>query len=236
MKRSRMLVLALFAAFWSMTPAAGQEKKEDRKPLYLVNSFYPREPGLQWVYRVFSGKGGQMREERGKVIITAEKTEDLPFKDLGEGGKEVIKSDKDKNQIWVRCTRFKVSDDRGEKTQYEDVGILEEGVYRFRSADKEMVPPLRFFSFDLKNNKTWKVSSRSEEKKVEGTFSADGAMVKVPAGVFENTIHIFAKDFPVGDQKMDVEYWFADKVGMVKQRVKLGDTEMILELEKGPAK
>src|SRR5262249_41263223 len=152
---------------------------------------------------------------------SAEKTEDLPLKELGQSGKEVISSDKDKAQVWVRCTRFKVSDDRGEKTQYEYVGLLDNGVYRFRSADKDIVPPLRFFSFELKNSKSWKVSSRSEDKTIEATFSAEGAMVKVPAGVFENTIHISAQDFPVGDQKMDVEYWFAEGVGMVKQRVKL---------------
>src|SRR5262249_16798837 len=154
--------------------------------------------GSQWVYRVFKTTSGQLREERSKVIITAEKTEELPYRIVGSEGKEVIYA-RDGTQVWVRCTRFKISDDPAQKPQFEDIAVLKDvgpgfdGVYRVRSADKDLVPPLRFFSFDS-DKKPWKALSRMDDKKFDVTFSSELATVTVPAGKFDGAYHIFAKD------------------------------------------
>lgn len=114
---------------------------------------------------------------------------------------------------------------------FEDVAILEDGFYRFRAADKEIVPALQFFKLPLQAGEKWRVSSVSEGQKIAATFTAEDDVIEVPAGKFK-TKYIVSKDFQF-EKKMEMETWFAADVGMVKQRVKVGANEpIVLELEK----
>ena len=42
---------------------------------------------------------------------------------------------------------------------------------------------------------------------------------------------VSAPDFQVGPEKMALEIWFAPNVGIVQQRVRVGNNEVLLELE-----
>jgi hypothetical protein len=52
----------------------------------------------------------------------------------------------------------------------------------------------------------------------------------VPAGQFQAK-HVWSKDFQLGADKMTLEYWFAEDVGIVKQHVHVSNSDVILELE-----
>lgn len=196
--------------------------------------FFPLRVGHQWFYRVVHVKDGQAKAEPGnvpfeKTIVTAERIEELPRKELDKENKIVEVQDASKKPVILRTMRLKV--ESGQKILYENVAVLAEGAYRFKAADKEIVPPLLFFKFDLGTTKTWRISCQSEGKKVEGTFTGAAAKVKTPSGERDG-IHIASKDLTFGEQRMELEYWFAGGFGMVRQRVKLGGSEFFLELEK----
>jgi len=65
-----------------------------------------------------------------------------------------------------------------------------------------------------------------------GAFVATEEPVVVPAGKFPITVAIRTQDFKVGAQDLTVTAWYAPDVGMVKQHVKIGSHDVILELEK----
>ena len=153
------LMLVVLIPCWCGLPAMGQQYRDH----------YPLQVGSQWTYRVTQVREPQVKEEPGKVpfekvIITVEKLEDLPLKDLGKDEQETVVQDKDKKPVLVRSARLKV--ESGQKTLYENVALRADGVHRLRAADKDIVPPLIFFKFDW--SKSWTVSCRSEGKKMHG--------------------------------------------------------------------
>jgi hypothetical protein len=188
------------------TPLAGQEKT-------FETPYYPLRPGSTWYYRA----GDQ------KVIIRVEKQELLETK--WEAAKDGDKEKGDK----VLATRLKVSG--SDQSLAEHVAVLSDGVYRLTSAGKAIAPPLRFFKLPLAKGETWHCKSQSEGLTLQGTFTANEEKIAVPAGKFD-TMAVQAPDFQIGTRKLSVQYWFAPKVGLVKQRVLEGGREIILELEK----
>ncbi|MCI0376961.1 MAG: hypothetical protein L0215_05105 [Gemmataceae bacterium] len=215
--------LLLFAVLTLAVPlvSSGQEKKEPETAIFLESNYYPLKEGAAWHYQVTQAKG-----EKQKVTVQVEKREILQFKKKKEKDKEESKR--------VVCFMLRVTS--GDKTLTEHVGILEDGVYRFTSAGKEITPPLRFMKLGLEKGETWECESVSESAVLKGVFSSDMETVRVPAGQF-NAMVVTAKDFQIGQQKMNLTYWFANKVGIVKQRTSVGDLDILLELEKyEPAK
>src|SRR5436309_15777052 len=121
-----LAVLFFAICYWGEPLADAQEKKEAKNAIYFAHPHYPQQLGSQWYYLVRvreaqAKEGDAGKAPSGKVIITAEKTEDLPLKDLKDD-KAIPVKDKDKMPIMVRCTRLKV--ESGEKTLYEHVGVL----------------------------------------------------------------------------------------------------------------
>ena len=53
--------------------------------------------------------------------------------------------------------------------------------------------------------------------------------------VFEAALTAFAaassQDFLLGTEKMTIDYWFSENVGMVKEHVHVGNSDVIMELE-----
>jgi hypothetical protein len=89
---------------------------------------------------------------------------------------------------------------------------------------------LRFLKLPVKGGESWNILATSENVTLSGTFTCDVERVKVPLGNFE-TLHISSPDFQLGSEKMALEYWFAKDIGLVRQRVRVGKTNVLLELE-----
>lgn len=118
----------------------------------------------------------------------------------------------------------------------ECVAVQDDGVYRFSADGSAITPALCFFKPDAKTGATWKCAAAMNTLRIEATFAAGEAKVTVPAGTFQ-TRTATSTDFRLGKEKLALTYWFAKGVGMVKQRLHVGDREVVLELEKfEPAK
>ncbi len=57
-------------------------------------------------------------------------------------------------------------------------------------------------------------------------------MVKVPAGEFKKVVTVTSKDLKANGVPLNITYYFAEKVGMVKQVVELSGQKVIIELER----
>lgn len=207
----RLSAFLLTAAAFLGPIAQGQEKAFD-------SPYMPLKVGHRWTYR--SGDH--------KVLVRVEALELF---------KVARKDPQGKDQTYeALVARLAVTS--GERTLTEHVGVLEDGIYRFTAAGKAIEPPLRILKLPVKIGETWTCSSTSAGKELAGTFSSREEAVQVPAQAQPLlTRTASSRDFRIGDRRMDVDYWFAPEVGMVKQVFASGDMKVVLELEKfEPAK
>jgi hypothetical protein len=122
------------------------------------------------------------------------------------------------------------------KTVLEKIAALPNGVYRAFAEDLSIEPPLCILKLPVKAGETWIVKCKAGGLPIDGTFTVREEDVKVPAGAFK-TVRSTSTDFRIGTLKMSLSYWFAPGVGLVKQRLQLGDRDEVFELEKfTPAK
>ncbi len=121
-------------------------------------------------------------------------------------------------------------------TFIERVSVRPDGVYRHTAEGKTISPPLCFLRLPAKAGESWTVSGVADGLAVRGTFALGEAQVTVPAGKFQ-TVTSTCPDFRIDRVRMELTYWLAPEVGMVKQRLLVGDREVLVELEKfTPAK
>lgn len=128
----------------------------------------------------------------------------------------------------VSCARVDMILD-GKVQSYEHLGMTKEGLCRFTFEGKELNPPVCILKLPAKNGQTWKVSSKGGSDVLTGTFKEGEAEVKVPAGTYK-AVSVTSQDLETGGVKPDITYYFAEKVGMVKQVIKLKDQKIVLEL------
>ena len=57
-------------------------------------------------------------------------------------------------------------------------------------------------------------------------------VVKVPAGEYKDYLTVSSEGLKIDNQTVSITYYFAAKVGMVKQVVEVGGTKVTVELEK----
>ncbi len=124
----------------------------------------------------------------------------------------------------------------GGKALTERVSAQKDGLYRLTAEDMEIRPALCFLKLPFKAGDTWTVKGSAGDLPVEGTFTAAEEEVAVPAGKYR-TATATCPDLRIGKARMALKYWFAPGVGMVKQRLQIGDRVVLVELEKfTPAK
>ncbi len=207
----RLCVVAALAAFASA--ARGQQAFE--------SAFYPLRVGDTWTYRV----GDQT------VVVRVVQEEILAYKPAVKGKDETAK---------VRG--FLLESKSGNRVLIEKVAVLNDGVYRFHAAGKDIAPPLCFFKLPSRKGDSWQVDAASEGQAVKGTFigGEEGVAIAVSAEKTAryNTVTVTCPDLLIGGQKMSITYWFAENIGMVKQRVQMDNVEVVMELigKKGPGR
>jgi hypothetical protein len=131
----------------------------------------------------------------------------------------------------VLCARVEMIM-KDKPVSFEHVGVTKEGVCRFSFEGKEAKPPVLFLKLPPKKDDTWKVDSKVGGESVKGTFKNTGEEdVKVPAGNYKAVV-VASQDLEANGVKMSVTYYFAEKVGMVKQVVEVSGQKIVIELEK----
>jgi hypothetical protein len=132
------------------------------------------------------------------------------------------------------CARLEYLGSDNKVTATEAVTVREDGVYRVKFGGSLVNPPLCFLKLPLKNGQKWKFDCKIAGQDVKGGF-VEGAEkdVKVPAGKYDTvTVTTTADTQKIDEQPVTITYYFAPKVGMVKQIVEIGGARTILELEK----
>lgn len=215
----------LFACVLSMLPvlaAPGQE--QPRAPQTYKELLYPIARGHRWHYRVTDSVAGKTPDASKKpqvVIVSAENEHTFRLK----------KRNAKQEEFAEEIVGYSLQVQGGGKVLQEQVLVADDGVYRVSNAGKAITPPLRILKTNARKGVTWECDSQSENAQLKGVFVADEEVVEVPAGKFA-TVVVRAKDFQVGAQKSQYEWWYAPNVGLVKQRVQSGNHDVTLELEK----
>lgn len=133
------------------------------------------------------------------------------------------------------CAVIEASMD-GNVVATEHVYITDDGVYRAAYNGEKVEPPLRYFKLPPKKGDTWNFECKVQAQTLKGSFAVDEEEIQIGEKKYK-TFTSCATDFEAEGQKISTKYWFAENVGMVKQWVKMGDTEFTLELDKyEPAK
>lgn len=170
--------------------------------------YFPLAVGNQWTYR--------MGEQ--KVVVRVVKH-------------EVIETKNDKGEkVKTACALLQAGS--GERQLSEHVAVKPDGIYRYTSAGKDVTPPLCFFKLPPRKGESWPCEVSLEGIILKGTFVADEVEVTVPAGKFKCHTSGSAEFLLGGSQKMEIIYWFAPNIGVVKQLVRVGNFDLLLELEK----
>lgn len=170
--------------------------------------FFPLEVGNQWTYRLGDKK----------VVVRVAKHEVLEV-NTGKGEKSKIP-----------CALLQTASD--DRSLAEHVVAKADGLYRLTSAGKEIVPPLCFLKLPPKKGESWVAEVNLDGTLLKGTFVVDEAEVTVPAGKYK-CISSGSTEFLLGaGQKMELTYWFTPGIGLVKQHVRVGNFDLLLELEK----
>ncbi len=124
----------------------------------------------------------------------------------------------------------------GNQVASEHVAVKDDGIYRYKYNNIEINPPLKFLELPAAPDKKWQVDSKAStpsggELVLKGEFTTKSEKVKVPAGDYQ-AISASSTGFEVMSQKLEMIYYFAPDVGMVKQNVKVGNSNVVVELQK----
>ncbi|MSQ93349.1 MAG: hypothetical protein EXR98_02195 [Gemmataceae bacterium] len=180
--------------------------------------YYPLKVGNRWTYLATDLKAPDAKAApTRRVVVEVEREEIYVDKKLNKDGKEVV----------TKYTGFLVKSTSGGKTTRDHVLVLADGVYRIHAAGTPISPPLPFF----KTAGKWNADSVSGNTTINGTFT--GALNRVNVG--KTTYDAFLvsfRDTKTGDDRVEIDYWFVESIGMVKQRVRAKSHEIVLELEK----
>jgi hypothetical protein len=207
---SSLLAVGLLLA----ATAHGQEKEKDKKDKEkekdptkeTTTEYYPLKEGTTWTY-----KAGD--KEFTVTVAGTEKRGEPP----------------------VSCYKLETKNSKKDLIASEYVAVKEDGVYRYGFEKSDAKPPLRFLKLPIKSGeKKWSIDSKVGGKEVKGSFSLNEEKdpVKVPAGEYKNVVSVTSEGLQIDDQKVPITYYFAPKVGVVKQTVEVGGTKVTLELVK----
>jgi hypothetical protein len=205
-------ILALMGVLLATGVVSSQA--QEKKAVIYNDPHYPLAVGNQWRYKATVNDAAPQQ-----VSITVDQAENHEYK---------FTLDKKPDSELVVRFRLKVVSGSKELTEY--VGVLRNGAYRFSTAGKEITPPLCFLKLPVMKGDSWSVHSTSEGALVSGTFKSEEDSVQVPKGTFQ-AVHVTSQDFQIGAEKMSMDLWFVRDIGLVKQRVAVGNVVSTLELE-----
>jgi hypothetical protein len=170
-----------------------------------IKDYYPLKVGTKWHYQLDPGNGQ-------KVQITSQ-----------IGGIESI-GGKDLARLEVLANGRKLP-----ATEY--LQRTERGVFRVRMNNVEITPPICLIKYPLKEGQSWGGETATGEQRMKVECSeGKSEEINVPAGKYRAvpcTVVVIA-----GGAKFTNVFWFAEDVGIVKQRTEIGPQVVVMELTK----
>jgi len=214
----RPLAAVVFAALSLVAgPALGQDKT--REGPRHSSEYYPLKKGAAWTYR--SG-------DKSIIVRVADFVEVQEDSDKKDARKDA-------------CARLEYVTREGSGSKAKEliiateaVTVREDGVYRVKAGDLLVRPALCFLRLPLRSGNKWSFDSKVGGQEVKGGFVEGREKgVKVPAGTYDTlTVSTRADTLRIDGQAVSLTYYFAPKVGLVKQVVEVGGARTTLELEK----
>ena len=167
-------------------------------------NFYPLKVGTKWHYQVDTGTG-----PKGTMVNQIAKIENIDGKDLARLESVV----------------------NGNVVSTEHLSANNEGVFRNRFNGVEVSPPVCLLKYPPKEGTTWETQTKFGDQQLTVT-GREGKTedVQVPAGKFQSVTAVV--EATVSGMKVSTSYWFAEKVGIVKQTLDLGGRTINVELVK----
>ncbi len=199
-----LLIAALVASPAPLlAQTAGQSTKTAAKE--KAPNYYPLKVGTKWTYDLDTGNGQ-------KVELISE-----------IGGRDTFNG--------KSLARLEVAANGKKLPATEHLDSDAEGVYRVRMNNMEVTPPIQLIKYPLKEGQTWGGETSAAGQKMTVNCS-EGKIedVQVPAGKFKaipTTITVTQ-----GAVKLKNIFWFAEGVGIIKQRSEIGPQTVTLELKK----
>ncbi len=201
-----------------------------QEPVHLQSEFYPLKIGTRWTYRVHDKKAQQPKGAPIRSVDVAVEREEL-FSEK--------RLDKDGKMNLVSYVGYLLKSTSGNKSTLDHVVVTRQGLLKVHTAGTPLTPPLLFLKLDLeKGQKSWDWISTSGNTTIKGTYTLSTESIRV-AGYAEpkNAVLVAYRDHQPKEKQVEIDYWFVQGIGMVKQRVRERNHEIELELEKfEPAK
>jgi hypothetical protein len=166
-------------------------------------NYYPLKPGTKWHYQVDAG--GQ----KGMMVNQIAKIENIDGKDMARLETVVGGS--------VQAT--------------EHLSANGQGVFRNRYNGVEVSPPVCLLKYPIKEGTTWETQTKIGDQQLTMSGREGKAEeIQVPAGKFQAVT--VAIETTVNGMKLSTNFWFAEKVGIVKQTIDLSGRMISMELVK----
>lgn len=206
MKRS------LFGLTFVAVALVGPSLAQDAKPISFQSNLLPLNVGNKWVY--------QGNEPKDRITVTVERME------LVRRRVPTARFDRTES-----IESFILRTTNGDKSLREQILVVDDGIYRYAAAGKELTPPLKILKLPPARGDTWPCESTSENVVIKGEMVVDQEDVSLPKLGTVKAWVSRTRDFTVDGQEMQAAYWFAPNVGIVKQHVKVGKFELHTTLE-----
>jgi hypothetical protein len=143
----------------------------------------------------------------------------------------VVKVTKHEKVGSLMCARLEAEVNK--KTVYfEHVAVTGKEVVRAGRDGKAITPPLPFLKLPPEADKSWNVETKVDSQVLKGTFKAGPeTSVKVPAGTYK-AVTVTGQDLDASGVRFSVTYYFAEKVGLVRQVIDMAGQKIDIVLEK----
>jgi membrane-bound inhibitor of C-type lysozyme len=181
--------------------------------------------------------------------LAADEPKNSPYYPMADGTTWTYKAGDSKFTVKVtkhevvqtsNCARFETIQD-GKSIASEDVFMKDGSVYRLRSDDKLIDPPVLVLKQPAKPGDVWIIDSNTESKtSLRGTFKYGEEQITV-AGEKDpvQAVTVHCDDLEANGAKYAFTTYYVKDKGMVKQVIDAGGLKVVIELEKyeagGPA-
>jgi hypothetical protein len=121
---------------------------------------------------------------------------------------------------------------KGKVLSNEEVQVTDSAVTRLTFEGKAIKPAITLLKLPPMKGQSWPIEATiADGQVIKGTLSTDEKDIEVPAGQFK-AIVVTGKDLSVNGEKLNISWYFANDVGMVKQELELAGKKVVIELEK----
>lgn len=178
----------------------------------------------------------------GLIVRADDKVVESPYYPLKVGntwyyktgnGKYLIKVAKFEDIDKQLCVRLEMQED-GKLRSVEHIAVKADGVYRCAFENIKAEPPVCILKLPPKKDDAWKIDTAIGTDKLKGTFkTGEVEEMTVLAGKFQKVVTVSGEDIDANGVKLNVTYYFAPNVGIIKQTMSTAGKEaVVIELEK----